>query len=359
MDYGKRREKLRVKLAEQESDALLVSKWANIHYLSGFTGDDSMLLVTRKRDYLLTDFRYVEQAQEECPGIGIADRRKRSLVQLAVEKLKRLGLGSLSFEPASTSYEQYRGLRKHALNVKLKAAPLLVEKLRMIKDADELALICQAVKVAEKALTSLRRHIRPGVMERELATELEFRLRRLGARAAFDVIVAFGARSSLPHARTTDRKLKAGEPMLIDWGARLGSYNSDLTRVFFAGRVPRKFRRIYEVVAEAQSQALAALAVGKAIGIADRKARIVIRKAGFGRRFGHALGHGVGLEVHEAPTVRSRNDEVLEPGMVFTVEPGIYIPGLGGVRIEDVVVIRAAGAEVLTSFEKRLERMVI
>ncbi len=358
MDYADRRRRLKLELARQGSDAMLVSKWANIHYLSGFTGDDSFLLVTTKGDYLLTDFRYMEQAEQECPGVKSLRRRKRSLTRLAADRALALKVKTLSFEAASLSYQQYRDLRKRSGSLKLKSAKLVVEKLRAVKDSFEMELIQSAVKSAEKAMTDTRMHIRPGITEEELADELEFRLRGLGASASFDIIVAFAQRASLPHARPTGRKLKPGEPVLIDWGARCSWYNSDLTRVFFTGKVPKLLRRIYKVVGEAQLAALGVARAGVRVGLLDRKARAVISKAGFGRRFGHGLGHGVGLEVHEAPTVRSQNKELLEVGMVFTVEPGIYISGAGGVRIEDLVAVGQTGVEVLTSFPKKLDEMV-
>jgi len=359
MNHADRRRRVKLELARQGSDALLVSKWANIHYLTGFTGEDSFLLVTTKGDYLLTDFRYVEQAEQECPGVKSLRRRKRSLTRLAVDKAVALKVKTLSFETASLSYEQYTDLKKRAGRLRLRPAELVVEKWRAVKDRFELELIRRAVKSAEKAMADTRKYIRPGITEKELADELEFHLRGLGASASFDIIVAFAGRASLPHARPTERKLKAGEPVLIDWGARRSWYNSDLTRVFFAGRVPKLMRGIYRVVAEAQLEALGAARAGVRVGLLDRKARAVISKAGFGRRFGHGLGHGVGLEVHEAPIVRSPNKELLEPGMVFTVEPGIYIPGVGGVRIEDLVAVGEAGVEVLTSFPKKLDEMVL
>jgi Xaa-Pro aminopeptidase len=358
MDYARRRASLRETQPEANVSGFLVSCPENVQYLTGFTGGDSWLLLTGERTLLLTDFRYQEQAQKEAPDVEVVLRADETLAAVANRLLPPEG--RIAFEGSHLSYTQYRRLADGAGADRLLTAEDWVEKLRAVKSPEEVALIRRAIVVAEAAFTETRAQLRPGMAEKEVADELVWRMRRLGAQAeAFPVIAAAGERGSLPHAQSTERRLRAGEAVLLDWGARVDFYNCDLTRVLFLGSIPGSIEEIYRVVLSAQQEAFEASAPGRVLGEIDEAARGFIARAGFGELFGHALGHGVGLEVHEKPTVRHNAKEVSQPGMVYTIEPGIYRPGVGGVRIEDMVLVGEAGAERMTGLSRAMEDMVV
>lgn len=359
MDTKARVRSLRRGVLAAKTEAFLVSSVPNVTYVSGFTGDDSLALVTPDRKYIITDFRYVEQVEQECPGWKCI-QRKKDLWSAVSQVLKRQRIRRLGFETAHLSHRNHRLLRKECRGVKL--APLLgeIEELRQVKDSQELTAIEAAIDAQQKAFEEIKDWLRPGLSESKIARELEYRMCRRGAeRPAFESIVAAAERGSLPHARATERVVRKGDALLVDWGARRFFYNSDLTRVLHFGRVGRKFERIYSIVRDAQARAIAAIRPGMKFADLDAVARDTISAKGFGKRFGHSLGHGTGLEVHELPGVRKGNESQLQPGMVFTIEPGIYIPGWGGVRIEDMVLVTETGARVLSSSEKDLARMVL
>ena len=352
--------KLRASMSEKKLGALLVTSGCNVHYLTGFTGSDSIVILTRHQQVLLTDFRYVEQGQKECPDWEVVEHPDVPWTEWMAKFLTKHRLKRLAFEADYMSWHQYRRLSEAAPKAQLEPTVGLVEELRVTKAAWEVDGIRRALRAAESAFDQLRSRIVPGVSEKELADELEVLLRREGAsQSSFDTIVAFGARSSLPHARSGATRLKKNSTVLVDWGARLDWYNSDLTRVLVAGRVTSKFEKLYRVVADAQKAGIEAVGPGVEAAQVDAAARDVIRKAGYAQRFGHGLGHGVGLEVHEAPALRSRSEVNLMPGMVITIEPGIYIPGWGGIRIEDMVLVTHTGHEVLSSLDKGLESVTI
>ncbi len=336
--------------------ALLVTDGVNRRYLSGFTGSSGWLLVTAGEAWLITDFRYEEQAQAEAAGWTVVVYRAPDRLETALARL--LGerrVTALGFDPDALTVSAHRALAEALPGVELRPAPRLVTALRAVKDEAELALIRRAMAQAEEAFARLLPEVRPGRSERELALELEFLMRRLGADgAAFDFIVASGPRSSLPHGQPTDRRLQAGDLVTFDFGARFAGYHSDITRTVVVGRADERQREVYEVVRAAQAAALAAVREGAKAEDVDRAARDVIAAAGYGERFGHSTGHGVGLEVHEYPTLAPRRDDLLVAGMVVTVEPGVYIPGWGGVRIEDTVVVTPSGCEVLCRTPKEL-----
>lgn len=359
MNINKRLRSLREGVLGHKVEAFLVSSVQNIQYLTGFTGEDSLALVTPERRYIVTDFRFVEQIEQECPGWTIV-KRNHDLWSAASGVLKRNRIRRLGFESAHLSHRSHRLLRSASKRVKLVPLVGKVEKLRQVKDAHEVAAIEAALDVSQKAFHDVRRWVRPGMTELQVARELEHRMSRHGAqKPAFDSIVATGERGSLPHARATERLICKGDALLIDWGARRFFYNSDLTRVLHFGKVNAKFERIYGIVLEAQARALATVRPGATFGEVDDAARNYISAKGFGKQFGHSTGHGIGLEVHELPTVRMGNDERLQPGMVFTVEPGIYIPGWGGVRIEDMVLVTDTGARVLSSCGTDIRKIVL
>lgn len=358
MDYVRRRALLRETREQAPVSSFLVTSPQNVQYLTGFTGGESWLLLTGERAVLLTDFRYGEQALKEAPDVEVVLRADETLAALATRVLP--SEGQVAFEGPHLSYANYRRLADEAGADRLLAVEDWVEKQRALKSPEEVALIRRAIAVAEAAFTETRAQLRPGMAEKEVADELVWRMRRLGAQAeAFPVIVAGGERGSLPHAQSTDRRLRAGEAVLLDWGARVDFYNCDLTRVLFLGSIPASIKEIYGVVLSAQQEAFEASSPGCLLGEIDEAARKLIAQAGFGSFFGHALGHGVGLEVHERPTVRHNAKDVAQAGMVYTIEPGIYRPGIGGVRVEDMVLVGEAGAERMTSLPRGMEAMVV
>ncbi|HOX05606.1 MAG TPA: Xaa-Pro peptidase family protein [Planctomycetota bacterium] len=345
-----RLERLRQAMREQRLDALLVSSVPSVRYLSGFTGDSSVALVTRTGQYLLTDFRFEEEAAITAPLFRCLVRRL-GMMELVEKTARRLRLRRLGFEEQVLTAAELRDLGGRLGRSRLVPTAGVVERLRMIKSPAEIAVLRRAAAAAERGLLLARRAIRPGATEAAVAAELRRCLvARCGAQdQAFETIIAEGPRGSLPHARPTDRKVRRGSLVLVDWGARVGFYHSDLTRVLALGKAPPLYRKLVKLVRQAQLAAMEIIRPGVPLADVDRAARAVIERAGYGPRFGHALGHGIGLQVHEAPRLWARAAEKAEPGMVFTVEPGIYLPGKFGIRIEDDVLVTATGMEVLSS----------
>lgn len=362
MDHHEnRRDRLRRALRKTGADALLVTDFTNVTYLTGFTGDSSYLLLGTDVQIVLSDPRYTTQLGEECPGLDLHIRRPGTNMIRAIAKVLKLGkVRRLGIEADSMSVALRDRIAAERPKMEILPTSGMVETLRQIKDKGEIARIRKAIWYAEKAFTVLRATLRPEKTEKQVVRELEHQMRLFGARGcSFSSIVGVGPRAALPHANPTDRRIGQSDFVLIDWGANEGLYNSDLTRVLVTGRISPKLARVYEVVLRAQRKALAAIRPGVAACAVDRAARSVIAKAGFGRRFGHGLGHGLGLEVHEAPRFAADSRAVLRAGMVVTVEPGIYVPGWGGVRIEDDVLVTRGGCEVLTSVSKQLEEAVV
>ncbi len=358
--YAARRDKLRRTFRKAGVDALLVTNFTNVTYLTGFTGDDSFLLLLGKGAILVSDPRYTTQLEEECPDIEAAIRPPGvGMLEGVTQAIGRSRVSKLGIEANSMTV----ALRDQigAALPKTTLVPLAdaVERLRVVKDKDEIAQIRRAIWCAERAFGVLRASLRPERSEKEVADELENQIRLYGGKtSSFPSIIAVGARAALPHARPTDQKIGAADFVLVDWGADCG-YKSDLTRVLVTGKISPKLERIYRVVLSAQEQAIAAISAGRSCHEVDQVARNVIAKAGFGRNFGHGLGHGIGLEIHEAPRLAANQHLKLEAGMVVTVEPGIYLPGFGGVRIEDDVLVTKGGCEVLTTLDKQWETAVV
>ncbi|HEX3726499.1 MAG TPA: Xaa-Pro peptidase family protein [Pirellulales bacterium] len=359
--YAARRDKLRRSLRHSGVDALLVTNFVNVTYLTGFSGDDSYLILLPKGEIVVSDPRYTTQLAEECPGVEASIRPPGTgMVESVAGIIRRSRVSKLGIEASSMTV----GLREQ-ISTALKSTELvstsnLVEKLRIIKDRDEVAEIRRAIWIAERAYGVLRASLRPDKTEKEVADELEHQIRLYGGKAcSFPPIVAVGARAALPHARPTDQKIGAGDFVLVDWGADAGPYKSDLTRVLVTGKIPPKLERIYRVVLSAQDAAIAQIRPGLACHEIDQVARAVITKAGFGANFGHGLGHGIGLEIHEAPRLAAADHLKLEAGMVVTVEPGIYLPAWGGVRIEDDVLVTKGGCQVLTTLPKSWEDAIV
>jgi len=357
----RRRNKLRRAVKKAGADAMLVTNFTNVTYLTGFTGDDSYLLVRSDGDVAISDARYTTQLEEECPGLDVHIRPPGiKTSEAAVKVVRRARVRRLAIEGDSMTVSERDAIAAELPKLEIITTSGLVERLREVKDRDEIARLRQAVWYAEKAFGVLRARLRPEQTEKQISDELESTLRMFGAaRSGFPTIVAVGPRAALPHAKVTDRKVGSSDFVLVDWGADGGLYKSDLTRVLVTGRISPKLERIYRVVLSAQLKAIAAIRPGVAAEEVDRVARDVISEAGFGRYFGHGLGHGLGLEVHEAPRLAANSRVLLRPGMVVTVEPGIYLPGWGGVRIEDDVLVTRTGHEVLTSVAKGLEEVVV
>jgi Xaa-Pro aminopeptidase len=349
---------LRERLAQNSLDALLVSGQENRRYLSGFTAREEfpetcgMLLISRETAWLLTDFRYQEWARAEAPDYEI----KIYQVSLGATLAECLGQARkirLGFEPAYLSYRQYqrlpRDLTDAGLDVDWQAVENLVEELREVKTREELAAIRRALALTETVLGEVAALLRPGLTEAEVAWEIERRLRESGADIAFFPIVAAGPNSARPHHHPGDYRLEVGEPIIIDMGARADGYSADLTRTLILGPPDEEFRKIYRIVRQAQERAEKELKAGMDSQSADSLAREIIAGAGYAEAFGHSLGHGVGLAVHEAPSLSPLKERAttLRTGSVFTVEPGIYLTGWGGVRLEDMVLLHEDHAEVL------------
>ncbi len=359
--YEARREKLRRAVKKARAEALLVTDFTNVTYLTGFTGDDSYLLLHAGGEVVLSDPRYTTQLGEECPGLDLHIRRPGTEMIGAVAKvLRSAGIGRLGIEADSMSVALRDRIAAKRPKMEIVPTSGLVETLRQIKDKEEIARIRRAIWYAEKAFGVLRATLRPEKTEKQVAYELEHQMRLFGAKgSSFSSIVGVGPRAALPHGTPTGRRVAESDFVLVDWGANEGLYNSDLTRVLVTGRISPKLERIYRIVLRAQARAIAAIRPGASAQEVDRAARGVIAKAGFGRRFGHGLGHGLGLAVHEAPRMAANSQAVLKPGMVVTVEPGIYLSGWGGVRIEDDVLVTRGGREVLTNVPKRLEEAIV
>jgi Xaa-Pro aminopeptidase len=351
--YAARRRRLAGKLRRAKVDALLVTKSEDVRYLSGFTGEDSFLLVAGEWACLLTDGRFDEQARGECGDIDVHVRR--GAISTAVgDALKGRRVRRLGFQPENVTLVQHDAMAAALKGKRLRPVKDAAASARMVKDAAEVAAIERAIRIGERAFEQM---LAAGVKgwvgrtERELAAELEYRMRQHGAEgASFETIVATGAHGSLPHHRPGGTRVKAGDAVLVDWGAKADGYCGDLTRVVFTGRIPPQLGEVYEVVRRAQQAGIAAVKAGAGLRRVDAAAREVIESAGYGKECLHGLGHGVGLEIHEAPSMGKLAKGRLRSGMVVTVEPGIYLPGVGGVRIEDDVLVAAEGC-------RRLSRM--
>jgi Xaa-Pro aminopeptidase len=353
MDFQARQAKLREHLATTRFDALLISHLPNIRYLCGFTGSAGLLLVEESGSVFFTDVRYDTQAHDEVKGAKVVIARKAVLPALGEflgRRRKRARGWTIGLEAEHfTIADKNRLTEVRPAGVRLKDAPSVVERARMVKDADELRLIRAAVALGAKLFDRALEVLRPGVKETEVAAEMELAARRGGAEEmSFPTIIASGARSALPHGRASDQPIARGGFVVCDFGVILSGYCSDQTRTVWVGPVPEDARRAYEAVREAQQAAIAAVRPGIPVGEVDAAARKVLRKAGLGRYFTHSTGHGVGLEIHESPRVADGQREILQPGMVITIEPGVYFPGKWGVRIEDMVAVNAGGCEVMT-----------
>ena len=347
--YNDRVRRVRAEMARRGIDGYLIQNRMDQFWLTGFTGEDGFVLVTPRVVALLTDGRFDEAADIEAPWARKVLRTQRTAERNAEEilkyKPKRVG-----FDPGHLCVAEFNALRKHLRPAQLVAAEGIILEMRLHKDAGEIKAICKSIRVAEQAFQKLRRWVKPGVTERAIAARLAYEMQCLGAQeVSFPTIVAAGANASLPHYEPGDAKVKKGQGILIDWGARVGWYTSDLTRMIWPGSIPREMAEVQRVVKEAHDAAIAFVKPGVSCHDVDGVARQVIEKAGYGAHFNHALGHGMGLDVHEGPRVGRDTKTVLRPGMVITIEPGIYLPGKGGVRLEDDVLVTEKGHRVLST----------
>ena len=358
MDYSARQMRLAAELRSARIDAVLVTHMANIRYLCGFSGSAGMLLVHGGRVPKLTFFtdgRYTQQAADEVKGASVVICKQPIVVE-ACEGVRRSRAKLLGFEADHLPYTSYGQIRQ-LLRGKTRLKPVagLVERLRLIKDSDEIERIRRAVILGANLLPAALSVIKPGIKETEIAAELELQARRSGAEGmSFETIVAAGERSALPHGRASSQPIPASGFIILDYGVILAGYCSDMTRTVHVGPVPPKRRQMYEAVREAQLASIEAVRPGIAAGEVDRAGRELLKKAGYDAYFTHSTGHGVGIEIHEGPRIAKGQVEKLAPGMVITIEPGIYIPDDGGVRIEDMVLVTASGHEVLTPTAKDL-----
>jgi Xaa-Pro aminopeptidase len=350
-----RRSSLVAKFADLQLDALLATHPPDWFYLTGFTGDSGAMIVSRRATTLITDGRFTTQAWEETSGVNIAVQ-KGAVFAATGEFLAASKIKSVGFDPTQVSVAQMAALRKAAgRGCRWIAAPGLVAGLRMRKDAQELAVMRRAAMLADQVVEYALTLLKPGVRELEIAAELEHQMRKRGASgAAFETIVAFGERAALPHARPTAKRLKKNEFVVLDLGAILAHYCSDITRTFYFGKAPSRARQWYKAVQDAQVAAIAAVKNGATCGDVDAAARQVLEGHGLGQYFVHSTGHGLGIEVHEDPRIARGQKKRLEPGNVVTIEPGIYMEGVGGIRIEDDVAVHADRIEVLTRFTRDL-----
>ncbi|WP_026689305.1 M24 family metallopeptidase [Alteribacter aurantiacus] len=348
-----RLEKLRAKLSEQKIDGLLITSASNRLYMTGFTGSAGIALVSETGATFITDFRYTEQANEQAKGYDIVQHTGPIHEEVA-KQAKNMGIKTLGFEKDHMTFGTYETY-KQAIECDLVPVSGLIEKLRMIKDEGELKIIREAVEIADAAFSHIQSYIRPGVKEIEVSNELEFFMRKRGAvSSSFDIIVASGYRSALPHGVASEKEIGRGELVTLDFGAYYKGYCSDITRTVAVGEPNDELKKIYNTVLEAQLKGMEGIKAGITGIQADALTRDYIKEKGYGEYFGHSTGHGLGLDVHEGPGLSFKSNTVLEPGMVVTVEPGIYVAGVGGTRIEDDTIVTEDGNECLSKSTKEL-----
>jgi Xaa-Pro aminopeptidase len=353
-DFAARRDRLRRRLSKLDLPGMLVTSFTNVTYLTGFTGDDSYLLVSKDGECLLSDSRFSIQIEEECPGLEVAIRSTPvTMLQMATKVIRGHKFAQLGIEANSMTLATSAAFSRELSPLELVPTAGLVEDLRMIKDGEEIKSLRSAVRYAERAFGVLRATLRGDQTEQQIAAQIDFNLRQDGAKGSgFESIIAVGSRAALPHARPTTRRVDAGYVLLVDWGANEGLYISDLSRTLVTGKPTTKLEKVYKTVLAAQLAAIQAIRPGATCEYVDGVSRKIISDAGFGKNFGHGLGHGIGLQVHESPRFAANSSQPLVPGMVVTVEPGIYLADQFGVRIEDDVLVTKNGNEVLSSLPK-------
>ena len=349
----KRIEKLRALMKKEIIDAYLVTSPANLRYLTNFTGTAGLALITLEKAFFITDFRYTEQASEQVQGMTII-QQQGNIVDEIIKLMESEGINVLGFEDASMTYAEY-SIFEEVIDAELAPASGMIEKLREQKDDGEIAIIEKACAIADESFEHVLKMIRPGMTEIEVANQLDFFMRSLGATGtSFDTIVASGVRSALPHGVASEKMIEQGDLITLDFGCVYQGYVSDITRTFAIGDPGQQLKEIYQIVLEAQLKVIEVAQAGVTGAQLDGVARDFITEAGYGEAFGHSTGHGIGMEIHEGPNISRSNDTPLNVGNIITDEPGIYLAGLGGVRIEDDLVILAEGNRILTRSPKEL-----
>lgn len=345
--------KLREIIREESVDGMLITNGQNRRYMTGFTGTAGVVLVTEDEAVFITDFRYTEQAKDQVKGFTIVEHKGPVHVEVATQ-VEQLGIKKLGFEKQDLTYAIFE-LYKNALKSEFVPVNGLVEKLRIVKSDEELAIMKEAGKIADAAYEHIQGFIKPGVKEIDVSNELEFFMRKQGATSSsFDIIVASGYRGALPHGVASDKEIQSGELVTLDFGALYKGYCSDITRTLAVGEVSDQLKEIYDTVLQAQLKGMEGTKAGMTGKEADALTRDYIEENGYGSYFGHSTGHGLGMDVHEAPSLSLKSDTELKPGMVVTIEPGIYISNVGGCRIEDDIVITENGNEPLNFSTKEL-----
>ncbi len=346
-------QKLRAEMEKRNVGAVLVTSPYNLRYITEFTGTAGLALVTEKEAVFITDFRYTEQANEQVKEFKVV-QAKKNLLDEVVETVQSMGIKTLAFEQDYMTYSTVVSY-KEKVDVEFEPISNLIEKLRMVKTSEEVSVLKAAAKIADDAFEHICGFIRAGVTELEVSNELEFFMRQQGATSSsFDIIVASGLRSAFPHGVASDKVIEKGDMITLDFGALYNGYISDITRTVAVGEPSEKMKEIYNIVLTAQELGVEKIGPGMSGIEADAIARDYIKSKGYGEAFGHSTGHGIGLEVHESPGLSFKSETILEPGMAVTVEPGIYLPGIGGVRIEDDILITESGNERLTNSTKEL-----
>jgi len=345
--------KLRESFQASSIDALLITSGKNRQYITGFTGSAGVAVVTEDKAVFITDFRYTEQAAKQCEGFEIV-QHKGGLVDEIANVVKDLGVAKLGFEQDHVTFSTYLNY-KTTIKADLVPVSGVIEKLRLIKSEQEIKILKEATQIADAAFEHILTYIKPGLTELDVSNELEFFMRKQGAvSSSFDIIVASGYRSALPHGVASDKVIEKGEFVTLDFGAYYKGYNSDITRTLAVGEPSDELKTIYDIVLEAQLRGMRGIKAGITGREADALTRDYITEKGYGEYFGHSTGHGLGMEVHEGPSLSVKSETVLEPGMIVTVEPGIYVAGLGGVRIEDDTIVTETGNETLSFSTKEL-----
>lgn len=346
-------QKIRTEMEKQQLEALLITSHYNLRYATNFTGSAGLALITQDNSWFITDFRYTEQATAQATGFEVV-QAKTSLLAEVAELIEAQGIKTVSFEQDYVTYATFVQYQEK-LQAELKPVSGIIEKIRMIKSPEEISILKQAAEIADAAYEHICGFIQAGRTELEVSNELEFFMRKQGATSSsFDIIVASGLRSAMPHGVATDKVIEQGDMVTLDFGALYNGYISDITRTVAVGEPSEKLKEIYQVVLDSQVLGVEKIGPGMTGIEADAIARDYIKSKGYGEAFGHSTGHGIGLEVHEGPGLSSKSEIILEPGMAVTVEPGIYLPGVGGVRIEDDILITESGNERLTNSTKEL-----
>jgi Xaa-Pro aminopeptidase len=351
MSLDNRLKRLRKKIADNNMEAILITNPINRWYITGFSGSSGVAVVTLDDALLLTDFRYTEAAEKEATCFRVVEH-DHPMEDYLNKELQGIGVKSLNFEGDSVSYSQYNALLNKLHNIELLSFSGFIEDIRKIKDAEEIQCIRRAAEVSDEAMAYIMNIIKPGMTEKEVAFELEYFVKKRGVEMFPNFIVASGYRAALPHGYASDKEIQSGEFLMIDFGAHKNGYYSDITRTFVVGKADQRQKEIYDIVYNAQHNALKNAVPGASYKEAFNAAASVIEAAGY--KLGHGLGHGVGLEIHEIPFVKHFAEGLIEKNMTFTVEPGIYISGWGGVRIEDTVIAEGDGCLPLTKFSKEL-----